>query len=356
MSAKRECQISSLKGRRGFTLVELLVVIAIIGVLVALLLPAVQAAREAVRRAQCHNNLKQIALACHGYQAAHGVFPAGARGRDYYGESGLTDMTNTNAGWGIGPSWAIQILPYVEQQTMYERLNFKSPIAFRAQGGPNMMILSYFAPSVLICPSNPMPLLTNVYLGPPHMMQSQYVAIAGADKDPGQSPLRVRTSGYGPVAFNGVMFVNAMIRPKHITDGASKTLLLGEQTDWAFDGFGRQNSCRASGVGQSQWTGDYWAASGPYPTRITHGFAHCYNTNTISINLGSGVCVPGTQDWGGEYGSHWTASPLRSAHGDGGSNVAYADGSVHYVDIGIDLTLLKHLAIRDSGQQKQTPE
>jgi prepilin-type N-terminal cleavage/methylation domain-containing protein/prepilin-type processing-associated H-X9-DG protein len=355
MSANWEFEISSLKGRRGFTLVELLVVIAIIGLLVALLLPAVQAAREAVRRAQCHNNLKQIALGCHGYLAARGVFPAGARGRDYYGET--LDVTALNAGWGTGPSWAIQILPFVEQQTVYDRLNFTSPIAFRAQGGPNMMILSYFSPSTLICPSNPMPLLTNVYLGVPHMMQSQYVAIAGADIDPSHSPPRKtgNPAGYGVIAFNGVMFVNAMIRPKHITDGASKTLLLGEQTDWAFDGFGRKNTCRASGVGGSLWTGDWWSSR----QTISHGFAHCYNTNTISINLGSRVCTFAAQDWpqpDNEYGSHWTASPLRSAHGDGGTNVAYADGSVHFLGVEMDLTLVKLLAIRDSNQEKQTPE
>jgi prepilin-type processing-associated H-X9-DG protein len=321
------------------------------------LLPAVQAARETVRRTQCHNNLKQLALACHGYLAARGVFPAGARGRDYYEESGRTDMSRTNAGWGVGPSWAIQILPYVEQQTMYDRLNFTSPIAFRAQGGPNMMVLSYFAPSVLVCPSNLMPPLTNVYLGVPHMMQSQYVAIAGADIDPSHSPPRVvgNPMGFGVVAFNGVMFVNAMIRPKHITDGISKTLLLGEQTDWAFDGFGRKNTCRASGVGGSQWTGDWWSSR----QTISHGFAHCYNTNTISINLGSRICPYAPQDWpqpDNEYGSHWTASPLRSAHGDGGTNVAYADGSVHFLGVEMDLTLVKLLAIRDSGQPKQTPE
>jgi prepilin-type N-terminal cleavage/methylation domain-containing protein len=101
----------SLKNRvskNGFTLVELLVVIAIIGVLVALLLPAIQAAREAARRMQCSNNLKQIGLAIHNYESAHGAFPAG---------------NSAIKGSSLGPytsTWTIDILPHIEQQALYD--------------------------------------------------------------------------------------------------------------------------------------------------------------------------------------------------------------------------------------------
>jgi len=96
-------------GAGGFTLVELLVVIAIIGILIALLLPAVQAAREAARRAQCQNNLKQIALALHNYHQAVGSFPPGkiTEGRCCDRPSMIT--------------WTISILPYLEQQALYDR-------------------------------------------------------------------------------------------------------------------------------------------------------------------------------------------------------------------------------------------
>src|SRR6056297_1076372 len=92
--------------RRGFTLVELLVVIAIIGILVALLLPAVQAAREAARRMQCGNNLKQMALAMHNYHDTHKAFPF----------SYMIDPSNLNV-----QSWGTRLLPFIEQSAIYDR-------------------------------------------------------------------------------------------------------------------------------------------------------------------------------------------------------------------------------------------
>jgi len=105
--------------RRGFTLVELLVVIAIIGILIALLLPAVQAAREAARRSQCTNNLKQIGLALHNYHDVHKVFPSG--GINHIAGGGI----NPAGGWLI--NWAIAILPFLEQQPLYAQYDMRLP-------------------------------------------------------------------------------------------------------------------------------------------------------------------------------------------------------------------------------------
>ena len=96
--------------RRGFTLIELLVVIAVIGVLVALLLPAVQAAREAARNMQCKNNLKQVSLALHGYHERSGSFPPS------------TVVNDNGEGWW---SWMARILPELEQQPLYEQLDLR---------------------------------------------------------------------------------------------------------------------------------------------------------------------------------------------------------------------------------------
>src|SRR5690349_9479449 len=97
--------------RRAFTLVELLVVIAIIGILVAMLLPAVQSAREAARRMQCSNNLKQMGLALHNYNAANGVFPSGSR--SHYSDTS----------WTWGHAWGVAILPYTEQVNLYDKFD-----------------------------------------------------------------------------------------------------------------------------------------------------------------------------------------------------------------------------------------
>ena len=119
--------------RRAFTLVELLVVITIIGILIALLLPAVQAAREAARRMQCSNNLKQIALAIHNYHAAHGVFP-------YAG--GFAP----HRGWG----WTTMILPFADQGPLHDKINFEDYMTC-----DDMKFVHQTAVSTYLCPSDP---------------------------------------------------------------------------------------------------------------------------------------------------------------------------------------------------------
>src|SRR5437660_1639457 len=127
--------------RRGFTLIEILVVITIIAVLVGLLLPAVQAAREAARRAQCSNNLKQIGLAMHGYHSSQDTFPPAY----------ITAIVNnpalpeTGPGWG----WGTMILSELEQKPLYNATNFSLAIT-----GPGSMTVRTATLSVFLCPSN----------------------------------------------------------------------------------------------------------------------------------------------------------------------------------------------------------
>jgi prepilin-type N-terminal cleavage/methylation domain-containing protein/prepilin-type processing-associated H-X9-DG protein len=139
MSARRE-------SRPGFTLVELLVVIAIIGVLVSLLLPAVQAAREAARRMQCGNNLKQLALAVHNYHDTHRVFPTSGNHRD-----AAMGRFPTN-----GFSWIAKTLPFFEQQNLHNQLNFNLPLHTGDPLDPttNWGVIQTVIPS-LLCPSDP---------------------------------------------------------------------------------------------------------------------------------------------------------------------------------------------------------
>jgi prepilin-type N-terminal cleavage/methylation domain-containing protein len=130
------------RSSRGFTLIEILVVIAIIGVLVALLLPAVQAAREAGRRMQCANNLKQLALAAHNYVSAHGVLPQGTAAHD------LT----AHADWGAQPSHGafVALSQYLEQGPIYNAINFDLSIF----DIPNTTVHAVGL-ATLWCPSDP---------------------------------------------------------------------------------------------------------------------------------------------------------------------------------------------------------
>ena len=121
----------------GFSLVELLVVITIIGILIALLLPAVQAAREAARRASCANNLKQIGLALHNYHAANNTLPFGAPFKN--------NSTNPVTG-----TWAAFILPFLEQQNVYEMFNFKYGMSDSRNAPAAAVVVPVFA-----CPSDP---------------------------------------------------------------------------------------------------------------------------------------------------------------------------------------------------------
>src|SRR3954451_2672849 len=122
--------------RRGFTLIELLVVIAIIGVLIALLLPAVQAAREAARRSQCTNNLKQIGIALHNYHDGTGSLPWG------HGPFGWND-------W----SASVMLLPFIEQKQIYDAINFNANISGANPGANENRTIQLMRLNVLLCPS-----------------------------------------------------------------------------------------------------------------------------------------------------------------------------------------------------------
>jgi prepilin-type N-terminal cleavage/methylation domain-containing protein/prepilin-type processing-associated H-X9-DG protein len=195
------------RGTRGFTLVELLVVIAIIGILVALLLPAVQAAREAARRMSCSNNLKQIALAAQNYHDTHKTFPT--EGIWYYGNLG-----NFQQGAQRNFSWLALTLPYLEQTALHGNINFSVP----ALAGPNAAAMAADVPNML-CPSDeawenkpgaplaPAGLSVTSYAG-----NSGWHDITRDQDDP----------------WNGFMPTTRTVNFSMIKDGTSNTIAFGE--------------------------------------------------------------------------------------------------------------------------------
>src|SRR6266436_5022135 len=198
--------------RQAFTLVELLVVIAIIGVLVALLLPAVQQAREAARRTQCKNNLKQIGLALQNYHGDFLRFPPG------YVSNFDASGNDTGPGWG----WGAMILPQLEQQNLQNSIDFKQPIEAAANAAPRIAPLpAYLCPSDSVRPA--WPAVTRDPIGNPtaticDVASADYVAVFGIS-EPG-------------IDGEGVFFRDSGIGLKDIRDGASSTLLVGERTQF----------------------------------------------------------------------------------------------------------------------------
>ena len=207
------CKVRFAGPRRGFTLVELLVVIAIIGLLVALLLPAIQAARESARKTSCRNNLHQIGVAMHNYEAAFGKLPPGYK------------YALSAQGNALGHSWTDMILPFMELQSIHDRIDFKKPI----YDPVNAPIRETHVES-LICPTDDISPTGFVEMGDERYAMACYVANFGTpdlDEDQEQA---LASSGrpWGP------FYRNSKTKLKDITDGTAKTLMVGERQNGLF--------------------------------------------------------------------------------------------------------------------------
>jgi prepilin-type N-terminal cleavage/methylation domain-containing protein/prepilin-type processing-associated H-X9-DG protein len=211
--------------RNAFTLVELLVVIAIIGILIALLLPAVQAAREAARRMSCTNNLKQIGVALHNYHDTHKKLPIGWLG---FAPNGQPDFVGL-PGW----AWSTRILPFMEQQALYDSLiDMDLPVTDAANAQARVQIVSTF-----ICPSdvgddifdlkdaiNEETEGTTVLT---QLAKSNYPGVFGTQDIHGVC--EQGEPGYNGCKGNGIFYLNGSLAFRDITDGLSSTFLVGER-------------------------------------------------------------------------------------------------------------------------------
>lgn len=185
--------------RTAFTLVELLVVIAIIGILIALLLPAVQTAREAARRSQCTNNMKQMGLSLHAYHAVHGTFPPAA---SWDGNLNLTLGVNAISAFA-------NLLPYYEQGMMYTHWNFSVNQAHASNLAPNRLLVP-----ILFCPTRRGPTMSSA-----NAAAGDYALCTGT------SP----ANDYTTAEKKGVFNQNTKVRLQDIRDGSSQTFAIGEK-------------------------------------------------------------------------------------------------------------------------------
>ncbi len=319
----------------AFTLVEVLVVIAIIALLIALLLPAVQGAREAARRTQCGNNLRQIGIAIQNHVAQTQLYPNGSA------------VNRNNVQWG--GSWAVLILPYAEQETKYAQLEWTQYNAFHPGVGSNDVALLDYLPPFLTCPSSPLPRMLEIpSWGPTRRGAATYAGIAGGAPDV-RKPQRVASVGNyaGLAASNGILFPGGKpangVDPAQIRDGASNTLLIGEQSDWMIGGDGSRKDLRASGVYGSMLgsnTADpptstsAWSAGGGWP--------RAYGVTTIRYGLGWRAESPGMST---DLGPN---TSIQSAH-VAGAMLLFADGSVRWLSDTLDFDIFRQAAIRDDG-------
>ncbi len=316
---------------RAFTLIELLVSISIIALLIALLLPAVMQAREAARRTQCRNNLKQIGLALHNYHDAHYSFPIGARSQN-----------------GFGLSFWPGLLPALDQGNLYQQFDHDSiqngfPFFSWVKNGP---LLDGVIIQAMRCPSSP--LEETHPMGIYMHMQPSYVGISGASNEDGFPAKRISfccspiSPPDGILSADGILIPNANIKLRDISDGTSNMIVVGEASNFILDD--NRDKQHVGGAYPMSWiTGTFGKDTPPNyePTNLAFP-PPCYNITTIRYSPNSNYDQPGIRN------NHGPNNPLASAH-EGGVMVLLADGSARFVSENINLTTLKRLAVRDDG-------
>jgi len=319
---------------RAFTLIELLVVIAVIGVLVALLLPAVQQAREAARRAQCRNNLKQFGLAFHNYSESHGIFPFAGT----FVQASQSDASSVNLRNASVSGWFTMLLPYLDQASLYNSLDHNFSAIHNNSGNRAKVLNRYFAVSQ--CPSNPLAKLGRRVTGQQFSgtggdSQGTNYRPVGGTMDLGNGLPRdcsTAARSYCRNADGSIRggFINAhqdpgnargmfargvtRVRLRDVTDGTSNTLMLGEA---------KPNHCQ---------TGSVWDEGGP---------VSFFHVKLNSLHLRELELV------NGEDGS---VGCSHASYHTGGAFFLFVDGSVHFLNENLDYATYCYLGDRYDGQ------
>ncbi len=314
--------------RKAFTLVELLVVIAIIGILIGMLLPAVQQVREAARRTQCMNNVRQNTLAAHNYGSAFlDEFPPG-------------NMPTVN-GNNYGNSFWVFLLPFMEQANLSDRYDLDSGGWTGASSNPNRAALEDVLLPFLSCPSSSLPIFPVAYpAGPDERFQGShgrwgqtgmlpcYTGITGSTEHTSAGP----GDEGGINSDGGVLLIERTVSLGEITDGTSNTMLIGEQSAWMLNDAGEEVDMRSDGNHGFNMGGKVDRPRRFNLTAVRH-----------EINVRSVFGAPGAP---GNLGPN---RPLHSEH-PSGIVVGLCDGSSHFLSDNTSLEVLFDLSDRDDGR------
>jgi prepilin-type N-terminal cleavage/methylation domain-containing protein len=333
--------------RYAFTLVELLVVISIIGILMALLLPAVNAARESGRRAQCANNIKQIGIALHSYLGAKGVFPPGcvAGTVTMTGQFGWAPWQEAKSSGGHGTSWMLQILPYLELENTYNQWNFQTNVTGNSATAQTNISIFYCPTRRSGIRSQDQPhLLVNTWSAGGNDYGGCIGAGNGWTNDPDKrfaNPLNNNdTMHWHHPKRIGIFVPNTPVGMVSIRDGASNTIMIGELQ--RLDSTSLEKKLLPNEPNPSYYESqDGWAAGGS---------ATLFTTNDTELSASTPKSVYQT----GGLNNLFFESP-GSDH-PGGAQFGMADGAVCFLQQGIDVMLFRYLGSRDDGQVANVPQ
>ena len=327
--------------KRGFTLVELLVVIAIIGILIGMLLPAVQQVREAARRTQCLNNMKQLGLACHNFASAQQRFPPGAN----WNSGGDAVRNDAILSGRQRIAWSVFLLPFIEQgnlESQFEQAtgNWSTNygLATCATGLPCASSVIPF----LLCPSDASPDgdLNSFYTlsaAASDFGKSNYVALAGA----GDGVIRGDMDNFNLSQFRqlwGVFGKNSKTTFGDLAgDGTSNVVMIGERSSASNADFGSGSSRTGRGA---VWAAIAEESNSEYPGNVSKDwsvFGHMFSENVDNWSIN------------GNDGTRGVASSFHT----GGANVSLADGSVRFVSQDLNIGTLGDLVRMADGQVVQ---
>ncbi|TWT40638.1 DUF1559 domain-containing protein [Botrimarina hoheduenensis] len=362
----------------GFTLVELLVVIAIIGILVAMLLPAVQAARESARRMQCLNQIKQIGLALHNYHATNGNFPptaitnfkgyppciadpsdssrvARTSENNLNAILGVTGLTKKYGGDCSGPPWTVLILPYLEENSLFDQFDLDKPFAgVRDRAfdpvngtGPGCSLGTENAAaqmvrnSAFMCPTDPVGAEQDAVCNY-HLCQGggQIVYSAASSSYNGLTSCATLPPGTSSFYMNGIAHANSKISVAMVTDGTSHTLMVGENR--LHMELGENTSIPERGNLWSSSENEGTMHRGPAQAAAATEFGINGDNRTGPGPLGNNVYY---RNW---IHHSWSSVNFGSFH-PGGASFAFADGSAHFLSEDLDVKLYQSIGMRNNG-------